>query len=229
MDITEGIPKQAVLYFCKGCDRYLSPPQAWILCQLESRELLAICLKRLKGLSKVRLVDAGFIWTEPHSKRVKVKLTIQKEVFAGAILQQIFVVEYVVQGQFCDDCHRREAQDTWKCLVQVRQKARHKKTFYYLEQLIIKHNAHAQCVRIKTRSDGIDFYFASKSNGKRIVDFLHGTVALRYKESERMVSQDIQNGTFNFKYTYSVEICTVCKDDIVCLPKKLAHHLGGIT
>lgn len=29
---------------------------------------------------KVRLVDAGFVWTEPHSKRLKVKLTIQKEV-----------------------------------------------------------------------------------------------------------------------------------------------------
>ena len=25
-------------------------------------------------------MDAGFIWTEPHSKRIKVKLTIQKEV-----------------------------------------------------------------------------------------------------------------------------------------------------
>lgn len=31
-------------------------------------------------LLKVRLVDAGFVWTEPHSKRLKVKLTIQKEV-----------------------------------------------------------------------------------------------------------------------------------------------------
>lgn len=28
-------------------------------------------------ISQVKLVDAGFIWTEPHSKRLKVKLTIQ--------------------------------------------------------------------------------------------------------------------------------------------------------
>ena len=52
-DITEGIPKQAQLYFCRNCERYLSPPAAWIRCDLESRELLALCLKRLKGLSKV--------------------------------------------------------------------------------------------------------------------------------------------------------------------------------
>jgi NMD protein affecting ribosome stability and mRNA decay len=80
VDISEGIPKQATLHWCKFCERYLQPPGQWLTCALESRELLALCLKKLKGLGKVRLVDAGFVWTEPHSKRVKVKLTIQKEV-----------------------------------------------------------------------------------------------------------------------------------------------------
>lgn len=38
-------------------------------------------LADLKHLSsQVRLIDAGFLWTEPHSKRIKMKLTIQKEV-----------------------------------------------------------------------------------------------------------------------------------------------------
>jgi nonsense-mediated mRNA decay protein 3 len=80
IDITEEIPKQNTLSFCRNCSRYLSPPSAWLLAELESKELLAICLRRLKGLSKVRLVDAGFIWTEPHSKRLRVKLTVQQEV-----------------------------------------------------------------------------------------------------------------------------------------------------
>ena len=34
-------------------------------------------------------MDAGFIWTEPHSMRLKVKLTVQGEVLNGAILQQV--------------------------------------------------------------------------------------------------------------------------------------------
>lgn len=63
-----------------------------------------MCIKKIKGLQKVKLVDAGFIWTEPHSRRVKVKLTIQKEVFNGAILQQTFVVEFVVESNMCIDC-----------------------------------------------------------------------------------------------------------------------------
>lgn len=72
VDITEGIPKQATLHFCRGCERYLQPPGEWVQCALESRELLSLCLKKLKGLNRVKLIDASFLWTEPHSKRIKV-------------------------------------------------------------------------------------------------------------------------------------------------------------
>ena len=85
----------------------------------------------------------------PLPRRVKVKLTVQKEVLNGAILQQAFVVEFTVNTQMCTDCHRQEAKDFWKANVQVRQKVVHKKTLLYLEQLILKHKAHAQCVAIK--------------------------------------------------------------------------------
>lgn len=93
---------------------YLQPPNIWIIAQLESKELLALCLKKLRGLKGVRLIDAGFIWTEPHSRRIKVKLTIQKEVYAATILQQVFLVEYIVAYQQCEECTRIAAQLTWK-------------------------------------------------------------------------------------------------------------------
>lgn len=69
------------------------PPKAWVRADLESKELLTFCVKKVKGLAKVKLVDAAFIWTEPHSRRLKLKLTVQAEVLNGAILQQTFVVE----------------------------------------------------------------------------------------------------------------------------------------
>ena len=69
---------------------------------------------------QVKLVDAGFIWTEPHSRRLKTKLTVQSEVFNGAILQQTFVVEYVVETHMCPDCSRAAANpNTWTAVVQV--------------------------------------------------------------------------------------------------------------
>jgi len=80
VDITAGIPKQLTLQFCRNCERYLDPPNKWIPAALESRDLLALCLRKMRGLAKLRLVDASFIWTEPHSKRVKLKVTVQQEV-----------------------------------------------------------------------------------------------------------------------------------------------------
>jgi len=72
----------ASVSFCRNCERFLSPPTSWTLAKPESSELLAICLRKLKGLNKVRLTEAHFIWTEPHSKRLRVSMTIQKEVRA---------------------------------------------------------------------------------------------------------------------------------------------------
>ena len=40
----------------------------------------------------------------------------------SAILEQTFLVEFVVFNQMCTDCQRKETNDFWKAVVQVRQK-----------------------------------------------------------------------------------------------------------
>ncbi|XP_033205528.1 60S ribosomal export protein NMD3 [Bombus vancouverensis nearcticus] len=228
VDVTENIPKQATIYFCKGCERYLQPPAEWIHAALESRELLTLCLKKLKGLNRVKLIDAGFVWTEPHSMRLKVKLTVQAEVMGGTVLQQVFVVEYTVNHQMCNDCHRTEAKDYWRALVQVRQRATNKKTFYYLEQLILKYRAHEQTLGIKPIHEGLDFFYANEASARKMVDFLSSIIPCRYDHSKKLISHDIHSNIYNYKVTYSVEIVPISRDSIVCLPRKLSHQLGGI-
>lgn len=228
VDITDGIPKQIVMHWCKFCERYLQPPGQWLSCALESSELLALCLRKVRGLNRVRLVDAGFIWTEPHSRRIKVKLTIQKEVFASTILQQVFVIEYVIASQVCEECHRAEAKDMWRACVQVRQKVAHKRTFFFLEQLILKHGQHKITTNIAETPDGIDFFFSTKTRAHKFTDFLQSVVPCRYKTAQEIISADWQSNTASFKYTFSVEIAPICKDDLVCLPKHLRPALGNI-
>lgn len=229
IDITEGIPKQATLHFCRGCERYLQPPAEWVHCALESRELLSLCLKKLKGLNHVKLVDASFIWTEPHSKRIKVKLTVHAEVLGGATLQQVFVVEYTIAHQMCTDCHRTEAKDFWRASVQVRQKSNNKKTLYYLEQLILKHKSHINTLGIKPQHGGLDFFYTSEGFARKMVDFLSSVLPCRSQHSKKLISHDIHSNVYNYKFTYSVEIVPISKYSAVCLPKKLTQQLGGIS
>ncbi|KAL7416493.1 putative NMD3-nonsense-mediated mRNA decay protein [Mrakia frigida] len=228
VDITEGIPKQSSINFCRNCSRYLSPPQSWVSCELESRELLSICLRKLRGLAKVRLIDASFVWTEPHSKRIRVKLSIQKEVFTSTILQQIFEVEYIVSHGQCPDCTRLAAKNMWKASVQVRQKVNHKRTFLFLEQLILRHNAHKDTVSIKEAKDGLDFFYVQRSHAIKMCEFLAAVTPVRTKGSEQLLSTDTHSGTSSYKFTYSVEIAPICKDDLVCIPIKQARALSNI-
>lgn len=41
--------------------------------------------------------------------------------------------------------------------------------FFYLEQLIIKHRAQRDAVNIIAKSDGVDFFFSSRSHAKKLV------------------------------------------------------------
>ena len=86
-DITEGLNRNLTIHSCRTCNRFLLPP--WSEAKLESKELMSACLKKISGLNKLKLVDAAWVWTEPHSMRLKIKLTVQKEIMNGAVLQQV--------------------------------------------------------------------------------------------------------------------------------------------
>jgi nonsense-mediated mRNA decay protein 3 len=43
-----------------------------------------------------------------------------------------------------------------------------------------------------------------------------------------LLSKDTHSNTANYKFTYSVEIAPICKDDLVCLPASIARSLGNI-
>jgi nonsense-mediated mRNA decay protein 3 len=161
--------------------------------------------------------------------RLKVRLTVQREVLEGTVLQQSFVVEFIVRNQQCVDCQAVFRQGSWKSLVQVRQRVSHKRTFLYLEQLILKHGAHRGCLSIEAFRDGMDFYFPDKGKAARFISFLENVVPVRMQTSKKLISTDCKSNIANFKYTNLVEICPLCKDDLVYLPAKLARSLGNIS
>lgn len=157
------------------------------------------------------------------------KITIQQEVFEGTILQHTFEVEYVVNYHQCPDCAKSFTANTWRAVVQVRQKVPHKRTFLYLEQLILKHSAHKDTINIKEVKDGLDFFYAQRNHAEKFVDFLTSVAPVRSKKSQELISMDIHTSTKSYKFSFSVELVPICKDDLVALPIKLAQHIGNIS
>jgi len=226
VSIVEGISRQVALPHCRNCGRYSKP--GWVACEPESRELLGLCLKRIKGLGKeVRLVDAAFIWTEEHSKRIRVKITVQKEVANSSVLQQTMVVEFQVVNQQCEECQKSFTPHTFNATVQVRQKVSHRRTFCMLEQMILKHDAHEKVISMKENREGLDFHFAQKSHAQRFCDFVGSCVPTSERNSRHLCSHDMNSNVYNFKYTIMAELCPICQDDVVVVPKGHSNALSG--
>lgn len=230
VDITQDFSKEETIFWCRECERYLQPPKYWSRADLESKELLSLCLKRVKGLNKrdLKLVDARFLWTEPHSKRLKVQITIQKEVLPGAEIQQPFAVEFIIKNLQCDTCKTSYTKYDWVASVQVRQKVDHKRTFYFLEQLILKSSQHTNCINIKELPDGLDFYFSSKSHAAKFRDFICSVVPTHVETSKNLVAHDNKSNLFNYKHSYSITIAPLSREDLVCLPPFLSSSMGGL-
>ncbi|KAL8534684.1 hypothetical protein ACS0TY_010638 [Phlomoides rotata] len=195
VDITEGLQKHVIIIHCPECNKFLRPPRTWMDAELESKELLTFCVKRLKNLNTVRLVHAEFIWTEPHSKRIKVKIQANP--------------------------------DQWIAAVQLRQHVSHRRTFFYLEQLILKHDAAKNAIRIKQMDQGIDFFFGKRSHGLKFVEFVGKVTPVRSRSDKQLVSHDSKSNNYNYKYTFSVEISPICREDLICLPPKVSVSLGN--
>lgn len=228
VNITEGIDEEQTLLACHQCGRYNIGNDKYVPAPLESPQLLGICLKKIHGLKDVRVVDAGFVWTEEHSKKIKVRLIIQKEIQHGAVLQQEHICTFNVITTMCTPCQYTYTDHTWSTRVQVRQRVSHKRTFLYLEQLLLKHRAKLNITNIREYPEGLDFYFSSRSDAGRFVDLLHSVVPGTHSESQKLISADLKSNTATIEYSVVFEIVPLCRDDLVYLPQRFYNKLGGI-
>jgi nonsense-mediated mRNA decay protein 3 len=228
VDLTASLPKQCSISWCKSCNRYQRPP--WVAAELESPELLALCLAKIKGMSKsIKLVDAHWVWTEPHSRRLKIRVTARGEALAGVIVEQSFTIEFVVMPLQCEDCTALATEHgVWKALVQVRQKVRHQRTFLFLEQLLLKHGLTNAIQRVVSMPGGLDLYFGGRSASAQLIQLTESLAPVRVKHSKRLISQDFHSNIANYKYTTFVDIAPICRFDLIFVPKKLRTQLGGI-
>ena len=225
IDISSSISNQSTIYYCKNCQRYMRPP--WIKCDLESSDMMNLCLSKIKGLNKAQIVDSAFVWTEPHSKLIKVKITIQK-FLDKQLATASLILEYKVEWTQCDDCKKTFTPHLWNASVQVRQKVNHKMTFLYLEQLILKHKAHTKTLNIKEHNEGIDFYFTSKSHAQTFMSFVNSVMPIKTKQSRQLISHDQKSNVFNYKYSFMLEIAPICRNDLIVLSNETSKAFGGI-
>jgi len=228
VNFTEEIPNTSSIVYCKHCGRYQTGPTAWLHAELESPELLQICLKRITGLKTMKIVDAQFLYTEQHSRRIRVSLTLQKEAMNNTVLRQTLIVTYVVNLMQCPQCvEAATPRDHWVANVQLRQAVEHKRSLFWLEQKILAQRAHISACSIERKDDGVDFHFPEKGSAIRFINFLKTHIPTKVDESHKLVGEDVQNAVQDMRFSYSVRCPPLSRQDLVILPKHLVQGSGN--
>ena len=220
LNIKTCIPTEFELQYCKECQRFLRPP--YVKIERDSADMMKLCLSRIKSYDKkVKIIDSNFIYTEPHSKVIKIKISIQKEVEKN-ILSQNLIIEFKEKWNLCRDCQKLQTPHTWSSCVQIRQRVPHKKTMLYLEQIILKNKMQKSSLYFEEANDGFDFFFSTRRAGEIFSNWIATVVPSKITYHKKYVS--LSTSTF----TYLVDVANVAKYDLFILDKDSYKKLGGI-
>ncbi|KAG7343997.1 NMD3 family protein [Nitzschia inconspicua] len=224
-----------IVYQCRQCRRFARTETHYEYCEPESPRLLSICLKHIQVLNKkghtsnqLQVVDASWIWTEPHSMRLKLRVTVRTEIEHVTIQQRVPVV-FQIHWKMCPNCNREFTNRTWHALVQLRQKRENTRKGLAALEMALGRNKEVRknVLKIDATRQGLDFYFLTLSDAQQFAQFLQRLAPLKIKTSSKLVSTDVKNNTANMKHTLTCEMVPLCRDDLVLVHKESRSKLGG--
>ena len=76
----------------------------------------------------------------------------------------------------------------------------HKRTFLYLEQMIIRHQAHRKISGFAPSKMGLDFEFARPQEAARFVDFVRTIVPVKTSVSKKLVGENRSSNVTNYRF-----------------------------
>mmetsp|Transcript_25996 Transcript_25996/g.48446 ORF Transcript_25996/g.48446 Transcript_25996/m.48446 type:complete len:675 (-) Transcript_25996:48-2072(-) len=235
--LLQGGNSELIINQCRQCRRYARTDSHYEYCEPESPQLLSICLKHIPVLvkkghasNKLHIVDSMWIWTEPNSMRLKVRVTVRTEI-EHVTIQQRVPVEFRIQWKMCPNCSREFTNRTWHALVQLRQKRETgapRKGLAALEMALGRNKEiRRNVLKIDASRHGLDFYFLTLPQAQQFAQFLSRLAPMKMKTSSKLVSTDVKNNTANMKYTVSCDMVPLCRDDLVLVHKESRSKLGG--
>ena len=220
VDVTKDIKRDLDMLNCGKCGRWHIGENTWMHLEPESPQLLAHCLKRMQlDKHSARIIDSLWVWTEPHSKRLKVAVTVEKE-HLNVKLQQRVVVEYVVKSKQCLTCIRENTDHTWGAMLQIRQRTGgDKASMYQLEAMLSKTGLHNLMLNVEVRHEGLDLTFATKNQAEKVLEAVMQAVPARKSATAKVVSEDKRTNKAHMEFTAMVEIVPIQKHDLIVLPR----------
>jgi len=225
------------IHQCRQCRRFARTDTVSEHCGMESPQLLSICLKHIPAFvqtrsssAKLHIVDAIWVWTEPHSMRLKVRVTVRTEL-ENIQMQQRLMVEFQIKWKQCPDCNREFTSRTWQAIVQLRQKRDQgapRKGLAALEMALRRNvEIRKHVLQIDSCRHGLDFYFLNLAQAQTFASFLARLAPMRLRTSQKLVSTNVHDNTAHIKHTLTADMVPLCRDDLILVGKGSKGLLAG--
>lgn len=65
--------------------------------------------------------------------------------------------------------------------------------------------------KIARAVQGVDFFFNNRAHALKFISFVQSVVPAKYRSDKQLVSHNEHTATYNYKYTFSVEIVPICR------------------
>lgn len=210
---TLQLPKELTISQCPTCQRYQKPP--YVFAEWESKEMLYVLLNRIKiFVGKNKIESADFIYSEPHSKKLKLRLTIQDSV-SGAT--GINVVDFKIGSLQCSQCQRAYTPHQYHAVVQVRLKTRDKSAITSIFNDLMTQKTVEKAIGAMEQNYGFDLYFRSRSDAMAVVHTVEATHVVKTDQSKTLKSHNSQNNTYDYIFTFGCTILNVKKYDVTLI------------
>lgn len=215
---------------CPKCERWAVGPQnnpertesAWSSHELESSSLLAAILKRwLQQQQSVKILEAGWIWTEPHSRRLKLFVDLERLVLEGRLpVRQRITLELVVRNLTCPQCLREASEHQWSALLQLRHPrgGRHVAT---AEEVLRRHGVGARLVDVSTQKEGMDLFFGNRKDLEAAASLLATSLPCaprRAAPAVKVVGRDSHTSRARAEAVVRLELLPYLRRDLLLLP-----------
>jgi len=254
----ERYPKVLSFTRCSGCGLVAageSRRARWIEAEHESEALLAVLLRRAKGAllgkraastveglsralggGQLELREARLVWTEPHSRRVRVEVTVRHASASGAATARTCLLEFVEERRQCERCGSErkskkmgQGNGDFAAKVQIRAKRVDggeggARTLRSLEEFVRARREPATARRVPR---GLDVEFESRQAAARFVHDLRRVAPIKLDgTSRKLVTHDERSATAEFQKTSLVHVPPVDKRDLVLVDGTLALVLN---
>jgi nonsense-mediated mRNA decay protein 3 len=112
---------------CSKCSKWHHRQNQWVSHDAESPELLSFCVKKIPFMqnpasNSIKINDSNWIWTEPHSKRLKLYINYEHklEKYQSLTISNQIQAEFIIKNKQCMSCIYENNDHKWNAMIQLR-------------------------------------------------------------------------------------------------------------